>query len=133
MPFIHLKVHFTPARRTGREDRVRILLHDANEEAVAIGNNESAEEMDEGMGIPRDWEIPRGRLTICPTVVGEGEFGMVKRGFYESRDGRKLMVAVKLLKGTVSHTIMRNPLVVLLVKLKQATTRMIFRLTICST
>ncbi|KAJ7371370.1 hypothetical protein OS493_025832 [Desmophyllum pertusum] len=51
------------------------------------------------MGIDRNWEIPRERLKITEDKLGEGEFGVIKKGIYLRRDGTELPVAVKMLKG----------------------------------
>ena len=51
------------------------------------------------MGINRNWEIPRERLTITEQSLGGGEFGVVRKGIYFRRDGQKLPVAIKMLKG----------------------------------
>ena len=39
------------------------------------------------------------RLKVTDIVLGEGEFGVVKRGTYHRYDGRTCNVAVKQLKG----------------------------------
>ena len=39
------------------------------------------------------------RLKVSDFVLGEGEFGIVKRGSYHEYDGRTYNVAVKQLKG----------------------------------
>ena len=39
------------------------------------------------------------RLQVSNFVLGEGEFGVVKRGSYRRYDGRTCNVAVKQLKG----------------------------------
>lgn len=49
--------------------------------------------------INRNWEIPRERLEITEESLGGGEFGVVKKGIYLRRNGQKLPVAVKMLKG----------------------------------
>lgn len=51
--------------------------------------------------INRNWEILRERLQITEEKLGEGEFGVVKKGFYLRKDGMKLPVAVKMLKGLI--------------------------------
>jgi len=38
-------------------------------------------------------------MEITREKLGRGEFGLVYKGFYLRRDGRKLPVAVKTLKG----------------------------------
>lgn len=53
------------------------------------------------MEINRNWEIPRERLKIAEEKLGEGEFGVVKKGIYLRKDGKELSVAVKMLKGLV--------------------------------
>ncbi|XP_022781145.1 fibroblast growth factor receptor homolog 1-like [Stylophora pistillata] len=52
----------------------------------------------EQMGSDRNWELPRERLKITEKKLGEGEFGVVRKGIYTRRDGQKLPVAVKMLK-----------------------------------
>ena len=39
------------------------------------------------------------RLKVSDIVLGEGEFGVVKKGSYHGKDGRFYDVAVKQLKG----------------------------------
>lgn len=51
------------------------------------------------MEIDRNWQIPREKMEITREKLGRGEFGIVYKGFYLRRDGRKLPVAVKTLKG----------------------------------
>ena len=51
------------------------------------------------MAINRNWEIPRERLEITEESLGGGEFGVVRKGIYLRRNGQKLPVAVKMLKG----------------------------------
>ena len=51
------------------------------------------------MGNDRNWQIPREKLEITGDKLGEGEFGIVYKGFYLRRDDRKLPVAVKTLRG----------------------------------
>ena len=63
---------------------------------VAVVDNETY--LDQ-MEIDRNWEIPRERLEILETKLGGGQFGVVKKGNYLRRDGNKLPVAVKMLKG----------------------------------
>ena len=50
------------------------------------------------LGVTTDWELDRNRLTVEESL-GEGEFGLVKRGVYLRSDGSYMEVAVKLLKG----------------------------------
>ena len=102
---IFLKVHFTPAKQPTLEAKAQIQVTGANEQIVDVEDEKFLETLDDWtylkmMGIGRNWEIPRQRLTISATLLGGGEFGLVKRGSYERRNGRKLTVAVKLLKGT---------------------------------
>ena len=47
----------------------------------------------------RNWQIPREKLAITGEELGRGEFGIVYKGFYLRRDGSKLPVAVKTLRG----------------------------------
>ena len=51
------------------------------------------------MGIDRNWQIPREKLEITGEKLGRGEFGIVYKGFYSRRDGSKLPVAAKTLRG----------------------------------
>lgn len=51
------------------------------------------------MEIDRNWQIPREKLEITSEKLGRGEFGIVHKGFYSRRDGSKLPVAVKSLRG----------------------------------
>jgi len=51
------------------------------------------------MGIDRNWQIPREKLDISREKLGRGELGVVYKGFYLRRDGSKLPVAVKTLRG----------------------------------
>ena len=51
------------------------------------------------MEIDRNWQIPREKLEITGEKLGRGEFGVVYKGFYLTRDGSKLPVAVKSLTG----------------------------------
>ena len=51
------------------------------------------------MGIDRNWQIPREKLDITGEKLGEGEFGIVYKGFYLRRDDSKLPVAIKTLRG----------------------------------
>lgn len=53
------------------------------------------------MEINRNWEIPRERLKITEEKLGEGEFGVVRKGIYLRKDGKELPVAVKMLKGLI--------------------------------
>ena len=53
------------------------------------------------LGADRNWEIAREKLEISDEKLGGGEFGVVKKGFYTRSDGKKMTVAVKLLKGRV--------------------------------
>lgn len=56
----------------------------------------------EEMEIDRNWQIPREKLEILEEKLGKGEFGIVCKGFYLRRDGSKLPVAVKTLRGLCS-------------------------------
>ena len=47
----------------------------------------------------RNWEISRERLQISDVKLGRGEFGVVNKGTYLRKDGNKLAVAVKTVKG----------------------------------
>ena len=51
------------------------------------------------MGIDRNWEIPRDKLTITEVKLGDGEFGIVSKGIYLRTNGSEMPVAVKILKG----------------------------------
>ena len=53
----------------------------------------------EKMEIDRNWQIPREKLEILQEKLGSGEFGIVCKGFYLRRNGSKLPVAVKTLRG----------------------------------
>ena len=53
----------------------------------------------QGMAVDRNWEISRERLIIIEEKLGGGEFGIVNKGIYLRTDGKKLPVAVKMLKG----------------------------------
>lgn len=44
------------------------------------------------------WEINTANLTI-QNILGEGAFGIVRKGIYYDKD-RKIEVAIKMLKGT---------------------------------
>lgn len=59
----------------------------------------------EEMEIDRNWQIPREKLEILQEKLGTGEFGIVWRGFYLRRDGSKMPVAVKTLRGLCSIVI----------------------------
>lgn len=48
------------------------------------------------MGSP--WEIQRGQLSLSNELLGNGQFGQVKKG-HVKRNGLKIPVAIKLLKG----------------------------------
>lgn len=63
-----------------------------------VDNEKYLEEME----IDRNWQIPREKLEILEEKLGTGEFGVVCKGFYLRRDGRKLPVAIKTLKGLCS-------------------------------
>jgi len=45
------------------------------------------------------WEIDLERLEVLEEVLGEGEFGIVKKGRYRGEDEKIFDVAVKQLKG----------------------------------
>jgi len=60
-----------------------------------VDNEKYLEEME----IDRNWQIPREKLEILEEKLGTGEFGVVCKGFYLGRDGSKLPVAIKTLKG----------------------------------
>ena len=51
------------------------------------------------MEIDRNWQIPREKLQITGEKLGRGEFGIVYKGLYLRRDGSRLPVAVKTLRG----------------------------------
>ena len=51
------------------------------------------------MEIDRNWQILREKLEITREKLGRGEFGIVYKGFYLRRDGCKLPVAVKTVRG----------------------------------
>ena len=51
------------------------------------------------MEIDRNWQIPREKLELTREKLGRGEFGIVYKGFYSKRNGSKLPVAVKSLRG----------------------------------
>lgn len=36
---------------------------------------------------------------MIKTVLGEGEFGVVRKGWYSHRNGESIEVAIKMLKG----------------------------------
>ncbi|CAH3161091.1 unnamed protein product [Porites evermanni] len=65
------------------------------------------------------WEIDMKRLKVSDFVLGEGEFGVVKRGTYRGLDGRTCNVAVKQLKDGTSITD-KNDLLGEIQMLKQA-------------
>ena len=45
------------------------------------------------------WEIDLERLEVLEELLGEGEFGVVKKGRYRGEDKKIFDVAVKQLKG----------------------------------
>jgi N12 class adenine-specific DNA methylase len=44
------------------------------------------------------WELDKKKLYF-QSVIGEGAFGIVRRAYLEMKDGNKMQVAVKMLKG----------------------------------
>ncbi len=50
-----------------------------------------------------EWEVPRDQLSITSTSLGSGQFGIVKKATFHTRDEHgedtDLLVAVKFLKG----------------------------------
>ena len=63
---------------------------------------DSDEKFLEEMEIDRNWQIPREKLEILEEKLGTGEFGVVCKGFYLRRDGSKMPVAIKTLRGLCS-------------------------------
>lgn len=51
------------------------------------------------MEIDRNWQIPKEKLEITREKLGREEFGIVYKGFCSKRNGSKLPVAVKSLRG----------------------------------
>ena len=51
------------------------------------------------MGLNRNWELPRDRLEVTNEKLGSGCFGNVYTGLYTRKDGKEMVVAVKMLKG----------------------------------
>ncbi len=52
-----------------------------------------------------DWEIEKDNLTIFDKKLGEGHFGVVKKGEYKTKENDSLVVAVKMLKGVLFCTL----------------------------
>ena len=50
------------------------------------------------------WDIPPGNLKVLDQKLGGGQFGIVKKGLLAGKDGDFEVVAVKMVKGTVSYT-----------------------------
>lgn len=90
------------------------LAHIVDEETAAQGCQEPVQSADqdhevldnekylEEMEIDRNLQIPHEKLEILQEKLGTGEFGIVCKGFYLKRDGSKLPVAVKTLRGLCS-------------------------------
>lgn len=47
---------------------------------------------------PDVWELDSSKLKITD-FLGEGEFGVVRKGLYKNADGNHLEVAIKMLRG----------------------------------
>ncbi|KAK3703285.1 hypothetical protein QZH41_019312 [Actinostola sp. cb2023] len=54
------------------------------------------------MGFNRNWELPRDRLEVTNEKLGSGCFGNVYTGLYTRKDGKEMVVAVKMLKATAT-------------------------------
>ena len=99
------QVRFAPTGVPIREDVLDLGIGDRDEEhADEQDRGNAAEYIDDEtylklMGIDRDWEIQRTRLIVTPSRLGGGEFGVVHKGIYQRKDGKKMNVAVKMLKG----------------------------------
>ena len=90
------------------------LAHLVDEQTAASGSQEPSQSTEhdhevfdhenylEEMEIDRNWQIPREKLEILQETLGTGEFGIVCKGFYLRRNGSKLPVAVKTLRGLCS-------------------------------
>ncbi|XP_032222658.2 fibroblast growth factor receptor isoform X3 [Nematostella vectensis] len=64
----------------------------------ANNNNEDDATYIRMMGMEREWEIPRDRLTLTDEALGSGCFGKVVKGMYLRTNGAEMTVAVKQLK-----------------------------------
>lgn len=73
-------------------------IQSAEQDHEVLDNEKYLEEME----IDRNLQIPREKLEILQEKLGTGEFGIVCKGFYLKRDGSKLPVAVKTLRGLCS-------------------------------
>lgn len=55
------------------------------------------------MTVIDEWEMPRELLSITSTKLGSGQFGIVKKGTFRTRDANgeniDIPVAVKVLRG----------------------------------
>ena len=90
------------------------LAHLIDEQSAASGGEERSQSTEhdhdvsdnekylEEMEIDRNWQIPREKIEILGEKLGTGEFGIVCKGFYLRRDGTKLPVAIKTLRGLCS-------------------------------
>jgi len=84
--------HLTPEESASGIQEPRQFMEDDHE---VVDNRTYLTEME----TDRNWQIPREKLEITGEKLGEGEFGIVYKGFYLRRDNRKLSVAVKTLRG----------------------------------
>lgn len=58
-----------------------------------------------------EWELDQNKI-ILQNVLGEGAFGIVRKGSMEKKDGSKVEVAIKMLKGNFYYflIIVSNPI-----------------------